>query len=568
VLLLVGGVVSAQQMPLAQSYPAPTVPVAQGQPVIGQPAPSPAPAAVAYRQEAGAEQLLDRKTVEKMIADALKAEGDKKKAADEKKKTDDQQKLQDEGYRIGSILNVNAAFNKDGYLWLKTPNEDFTMHIGYWVQYDNVWWTQSPLLRVAPDGRPGAKQGVASGVSMGGIGDLEDGMFFRRIRPFLEGTFWENGEYRLNLALENNQFSSAGLDEFWMGFRNVPLIGRINFGHVKNALGLEADMTASSRCMTFMERSSYSEAIGGNENFVTGVWFHNSYLDDRVTYTYTAFRQDNGVSSGAFFGDGQWGWQGRLTALPIYECEGRQLLHVGLSGGWRNGVNNVANSTFRTFQLRARPELRDDDPAGSPAGGQALPDADSNRMVDTGVIVANRQWLTGLELLYVAGPFSVQGEWGWNWIDHAFGFNPTGFTLAPALKTPQNYVFNGGYVQVAYSLTGENRLYDKALGTLDRTYLRPFSNAWLVRDEYGNLNWGIGAWELAARWSYISLNDGVGLNRIQGGVMNGFTAGLNWYINTNIKFQFDYVLDQRSAMPLGAFPGTTQGFGTRVQLSF
>jgi phosphate-selective porin OprO/OprP len=189
-------------------------------------------------------------------------------------------------------------------------------------------------------------------------------------------------------------------------------------------------------------------------------------------------------------------------------------------------------------------------------------------MIDTGLIVANREWLMGLEMLYIIGPFSLQAEYGWNWIDHAFGFAPAGFTLNPALKTPQNYVFNGGYVQLAYTITGENRLYDKVGGTLDRTYLRPFTNAWLVRDENGNLNWGLGAWEIAARYSYTSLNDGTGLNRIQGGVMNGFTAGLNWYLNTNVKFQFDYVFNQRSAVPIGTIPGSTQGFGTRVQLSF
>ena len=29
-------------------------------------------------------------------------------------------------------------------------------------------------------------------------------------------------------------------------------------------------------------------------------------------------------------------------------------------------------------------------------------------------------------------------------------------------------MFNGGYIQVAYTLTGENRAYDKRLGTLAR----------------------------------------------------------------------------------------------------
>ena len=42
--------------------------------------------------------------------------------------------------------------------------------------------------------------------------------------------------------------------------------------------------------------------------------------------------------------------------------------------------------------------------------------------------------------------------------------------LNPALTPPQNYMFNGGYVQVAYTLTGENRAYDKRIGTLAREY--------------------------------------------------------------------------------------------------
>jgi phosphate-selective porin OprO/OprP len=576
-LLLVGGVASAQQMPPAPypgTSPPQAAPQAPAQATIGQPAPSASPAPVAYRQENGAEQILDRKAIEKMIDDRvkekLKEQSEQKKKDEEKKKTEEQIKLETEGYRIGSLMDVRAYFSNEGYLWLKTPNDDFTMHIGYWIQYDNVWWTQQPLLRTPQDGRPGPKQGVASGAPLGGIGDLEDGTYFRRVRPLIEGTVWEIGEYRLNLALENVQFGLTGLDEFWVGVNKIPVIGTVRLGHVKTPMGLEADMTASSRCMTFMERSSYSEAIELNQNFVTGLWMGNNYFDQRATYTFALFRPDQGASSGTFFGDGQYGWQGRLTALPIYQCDGRELLHLGLSGGFRNGTNDLTVSTDRLFRLRARPELRDDDAAASPATAQLVPDANSNRMIDTGAIAARRQWLMGMELLYIMGPFSLQGEYGFNWIDHAIGIAPTGFTLNPPLSGPKNFFFSGGYVQLAYTLTGENRAYDRAIGTLDRFYFRPgpFSNAWLVRDENGYLNWSLGAWEIAARYSYTNLNDGTGLNRIQGGVMNGWTVGLNWYLNPNIKFQFDYVYDQRSAVPIGTIPGSTQGFGTRVQLSF
>jgi phosphate-selective porin OprO/OprP len=514
----------------------------------------------------GESQALTPAEVQQMIDAAIKKDRD-----GQKKKTDDPKTEESLWYTVGSDLNIKARFTEGGYLWLSTPKNDFTMHIGAWVHYDNVFWDQSGGLRVPPGARPGPAQGVASGVAAGGIGNLEDGTFFRRLRPFIEGTVWEVYEYRLNFALENDQFSTSGLDEFWVGVNKLPAIGTIRIGHVKTPMGLEADMTASSRAMTFMERSSYSEAILLNQNFVTGIWFGNAFLDQRTSYQAALFRSDQGSSSGAFFGDGQWGAQARLTALPLWECEGRHWLHLGISGGWRNGTNNIATSPFRTFQLRARPELRDDDPAGSPAGAQVIPNADSNRMIDTGLIAARNDFLLGLEFLYVRGPFSFQAEYGWNFLDGAFGVAPTGLTLNPAIVPAQNYTFDGGYVQLAYTLTGESRAYDKFLGTLARDYFGPkgnFTNAWLVRDENGRLSWGWGAWEVAARYSYTNLNSGSGPNRIQGGQMNGYTLGLNWYLCNNVKCQFDWVYDHRYNVPVGTFPGYTSGYGMRVQLSF
>jgi phosphate-selective porin OprO/OprP len=461
------------------------------------------------------------------------------------------------------------------FLWLETPNKDFTMHLGAWMQWDNVWWSQSPALRAAPGSRPGNAQGVATGVALGGIGELEDGEYFRRIRPFAEGTFWGTGEYRLIPALENNQFSTSGLDEFWVGETFIPVIGSVRVGHVKDPMGLEGDMTASSRCMTFMERSSYSEAIELNQNFVTGLWFSNNYFEQRMTWSAAVFRPDQAASTGSFFGDGQSGVQLRFTGLPIYEDEGRHLLHLAISSGWRDGTANIGSAAFtgNTIELRARPEMRDDVPSGSPTGNaQIIPNANSNRMVDTGVIASDNEYLMGLESLYIRGPFSVQAEYGWNWINNAVGVvqNSTATGFVP-LASPQNYMFNGGYVQLAYTLTGENRAYDKRLGTLAREYFGkqgPFENAWIVRDDCGNLCWGLGAWEIAARYSYVNLNSGSGLNRIQGGAMDGISLGLNWYMNTNLNVMFDWAYDNRYDLPVGTVPGYTSGFGARVQFQF
>ena len=493
-----------------------------------------------------------------------------------------------QGAVVGSDLHASASFKDGLFLWIDTPNHDFSMHIGEWTQLDNVYWHESPPLMA-----PAVKRGAATvtpatpvaGVNGGGINELEDGEYFRRIRPFLEGTFWETGEYRLILALENNQYSTVGLDEFWVGETKVPVIGSVRVGHVKDPMGLEGDMTSSSRCMTFMERSCYSEAIEMNQNFLTGLWMGNSYLDDRVSWQAAVARADNGASSGTFFGDGQGALQGRITALPIYEDDGRQLLHLGLSTGWRNGASNGALPNH-LFQLRARSELRDDDPAGTPGGSyssgsttagavQIVPNSDSQRMIDTESIAAQNEYVLGLEALYIYGPLSLQAEYGWNWIDGAYGVahNATP-TVLTKFATTQDYQFNGGYMQVAYTLTGENRAYDKHLGTLARYYYGnsgPYEKSWFTRDADGNFIWTRGAWEIAARYSYADLNSGEGASRVQGGIMNGTSLALNWYLNNNLNVMFDWVYDQRYDVPaatsstIATVPGHTSGFGIEVQ---
>ena len=112
------------------------------------------------------------------------------------------------------------------------------------------------------------------------------------------------------MALSTVQFSTVDLDELWVGANEIPLIGSVKIGHVKTPMGLEGDMSSSSRTMTFLERSAYSESIELNENFVTGIRFNDAWLDERATYSFAAFRQDLASSTGVFYGDGQWGMQG------------------------------------------------------------------------------------------------------------------------------------------------------------------------------------------------------------------------------------------------------------------
>ena len=122
--------------------------------------------------------------------------------------------------------------------------------------------------------------------------------------------------------------------------------------------------------------------------------------------------------------------------------------------------------------------------------------------------------------------------------------------------------FDGGYGQVAWTITGERRHYNPQAGAYYRIYpARPFS----LKDG------GLGAIELAGRISYVDLNSSynplVALAKdpaaIDGGRQTGYTLGLNWYPNDLLRFLLDYdhvVFDKANgAAVTGALLGAPVG---------
>src|SRR5260370_37508922 len=109
-------------------------------------------------------------------------------------------------------------------------------------------------------------------------------------------------------------------------------------------------------------------------------------------------------------------------------------------------------------------------------------------MIDTGVVVAAHDWLMGLEALYVLGPFSVQAEYGWNFLDNVQGGIGTGGKLTTFKGAPQNYTFSGGYDQPAQTPTGERLGYGRKIPPLAREFFpKPplFNQTSLERDGEG-----------------------------------------------------------------------------------
>jgi phosphate-selective porin OprO/OprP len=484
--------------------------------------PAAAPAADAPTQ--AAPPAPEKKQVEKIVTDYLKDQDKKKKDTEDQKKKEAEAK----GYDVGSDPKMTASWANG--LVLQSANKDFRFHIGGRFQEDWVWWQQP--LALTPDPPVG-------------VGNLDDGIFFRRARIHIDGSAWEVLEFDCEFDFEN--LTSITFDEMWAGLTDLPGLGTVRFGQHSVPQGLESFST--SRASLFLERSATFDTF--LQDYAPGVFASNNYLDQRLTWEAMFHRIEPVPYNGADFGDGEYAGTVRLTGLPLYQADGRYLVHLGASYQFRETkldrtvlVAPSLNEGRDLVRFRSRPELRD----------AAGPQGNSFRWIDTGNLIADDVQTAGIEGLGIAGPFSVQSEAFLAHVDNAvFPANKSG--------TPHgNPNFWGCYAEASYYLTGENRGYDKRMG---RTLiLPPYTNFWWVKSDHGHCL-GRGAWELLYRYSIVDLDD-AGIN---GGILTEHTLGLNWHVNQNVRLQWNYLHANRDVVA-PAHRGEVDAIGMRVLLVF
>ena len=154
--------------------------------------------------------------------------------------------------------------------------------------------------------------------------------------------------------------------------------------------------------------------------------------------------------------------------------------------------------------------------------------------------------MLGLESAFNVGQFNFTSEYLRVGVDRDNG--------------SEDVSFSGYYSQVSYFLTGEHRTWNRKTGTLGR--IKPLENFFIVQDCDGACQRGWGAWEIAARYSYVDLTD----NDIIGGEGESFTFGLNWYWNAYARMQFNYINGRIDREPLGV--GDYEIFGVRMMVDF
>ena len=197
-------------------------------------------------------------------------------------------------------------------------------------------------------------------------------------------------------------------------------------------------------------------------------------------------------------------WQGafRLVYSPIHTKH--KVYDFGVTGIYKDVPSKTPGSApLADVRFRTRPEART---------------KKTPFFLDTQPIQATSYTTYGVEAAGLWGPLVIESEYYHTHVNRTGGIT--------------NLNFHGGYIQSSYVLTGESRRYKFSNGSFNKiTPEKP-----------------CGAWEIAARYSYLNLNDA----DIKGGREHNTALSLSWYINQHVRLLTNYVhaaIHPHSQMP-------------------
>ena len=322
--------------------------------------------------------------------------------------------------------------------------------------------------------------------------DLDGGnILFRKLSISTYGNFYDTVDFKIGIDFANVR----DIQDIWIRYLKHPFLKKIKIGNQKEPFSLE-DLTSITRT-TFMERALPVNSFASGRNI--GIRYDSLNPDRRINWGAGFF-----LNTGSFSTVGEGANQiseangfdvtARVFGLPVYDGNGKKLLHLGL--GYSFGPRND-DDLDSAMQFRTRPESRLTD----------------DRLVDTGPISGKRRDTVNAELAMLYGPWSFQGQGYYTSLDASSADDPD---------------FWGYYAFLSYFITGEHRNYNRSIGVF--TGVEPQPSFHPMKGKWG-------AWELALRHSYVDLNDGI----IKGGKESNITAGLNWIHNRNARVMFNYI---------------------------
>jgi phosphate-selective porin OprO and OprP len=357
--------------------------------------------------------------------------------------------------------------------------------------------------------------------------DRENEFGFDTVRLGAQGIIYERMSYYLEVEFEGEE---TDFKDVYIDWELAPFTFR--GGHFKEPYSLE-ELT-SDVYTTFMKRSFATQTFAPVRSYGVMAFDH---LDACQTASWFvgAFRNDSDDSpparATARDDRDDFSVTERFAWVPYYDepSNGRYHVHLGGSHSHRQSVAPVQFLTQGYIGIQA------------PIG--------------VGVVAEDEEWeQLGVEYSIVWGSLSFQAEYY-----HAF------------VHSGEQY--NGAYAQVSYFLTGEHRVYRKDRKAYDR--ITPFEPAFWI-DTCGAACCGRGAWELAAGYSYVDLEDGADIpggpagpvGDRQRAFVDGVSFGVNWYLASNSRVTFDYLHEMTDFLAAATPDSNANVFGVRWQIDW
>jgi len=353
--------------------------------------------------------------------------------------------------------------------------------------------------------------------------------FISRARIYLGGTLYNHFEFKVEPDFGKGD---SKLKDGYINLNYSPY-AQFKIGQFKAPFSLER-MT-SSKYIDFIERSLPVDNLTPDRDL--GIMIHGAYPPIGLSYGVGLF---NGTRVNEKDVDDHKDLVARICISPFVK-RGPSLLrdlHLGFSTTY--GEQEMEYPDDRDFFWN-KGEL------------ETAGDTEFFQFND-GVVHDGKRRRLGTELAWVIGPLSIKGEW--MRVDLDSIKNPLGESYDLSM--------NGAYVSLSYFLTGEKQKFSTSQAIFKRPSLKE------IFDPH-NGNWG--AWQFCARYERLDMSSsffdhGYANKTRYTDEVEGFTVGLNWYLNDMVRMMFNYNYIDFNDYVLDADDDREDSFLARFQLEF
>ncbi len=347
----------------------------------------------------------------------------------------------------------------------------------------------------------GIIQGDGRFFSSGADKDGGSTFYLDRVRPILTGSVGKY--YNFNITPDFGQGKVTLQD----AYLNITYFDFASLRTGKFKAPQDLERLQSDRDLEFSQRSEIQNLVPNRD---TGFDLHGKLLDGRVFYDAALMNGvPNNTASDTNDIDNNDGkdFVGRIFATPFELSENQWLKALGFGiGGSYGDERGITVSTYKTYGMSTWFSY------------------------NSGVTASGLRARLDPQAYYYVGPFGLMAEYAQD--SHSlnrFATNGAPSPFTKQINRTDTFTDTGYFAQASYLLTGEKASY----GWVKPNH--PFNprNGW----------WG--GWELAARISNVAADSrqfqlGFANPGVAAKTATEFAAGINWYLTSNIKWQWDY----------------------------